>query len=402
MQKVENFIIHYHCSISFIISIKIDLSIFPLLQAFNSVNSYPNKEIIELLLNTCLNCREEEIINESCNIVQNISQIPNVFNYDILQKDRKINLNKELPFEFLANEDESLYFNNIIYIVMNSLGNIEGYEKLNKEDEPNEVMEEINKVFFNIVNYKETRKIEKPEIIYIFFHTIISILKNDIQQNQSLMKKTLLYRIIKKVSLSKLIKNICELFDYTTYYDYEQISFIQSDIQLLIYLISLYSYTKPKSSKNDKNYLINREDIINLIKSNITEGMLIPFIETIIDIKIKQGVIERILQNKCNYEGRRVVPLHFKFDEDKILAYCLNFIPRDLSCKGYLVVIHILLLLIQSFIIDHPLTNEHKSEWINVLKDIKDLSNGFSSRNSTEPNEIKYEQELSYYYNLFE
>jgi len=55
------------------------------------------------------------------------------------------------------------------------------------------------------------------------------------------MKKTLLYRIIKKVTLNKLIINICELFDYTTYYEYEQISFIQSDIQLLIYLV-LYIY----------------------------------------------------------------------------------------------------------------------------------------------------------------
>jgi len=51
------------------------------------------------------------------------------------------------------------------------------------------------------------------------------------------MKKTLLYRIIKKMTLNKLILKLCELFDYTTYYNYEQISFIQSDIQLLIYLV---------------------------------------------------------------------------------------------------------------------------------------------------------------------
>jgi len=51
------------------------------------------------------------------------------------------------------------------------------------------------------------------------------------------MKKKLLYRIIKKMTLNKLILKLCELFDYTTYYNYEQISFIQSDIQLLIYLV---------------------------------------------------------------------------------------------------------------------------------------------------------------------
>jgi len=388
---IENFIEENHY-----------ISIFPLLQTFSSVNAYPNKEIIELLLNTCLNDSEEDIVNESCNIVQQISFIPNVFNYNnLIENQKNPNINRELPFEFLANEDESLYFHNIIYIMMNSLGNIEGYEKLNKDDEPNEVMEEINRVYFNIVKYKETRKIEKTESIYLFFHTIITILKNDILRNQSLMKKTILYRIIKKVTLSKLIINICELFDYTTYYDYERITYIQSDIQLLIYLISLFSYTKPKSSRNDKNYLINREDLINTIYSNTTERMLFPFIETMTDIKVKQGVIERILQNKCNYDGRRGVPLHFKLDENKILGYCLNFIPRDKTCRGFLSVIRILFLLVQSFLTHNTLTPTHKSEWLNVLQDIEDIVNDFSLRKSIDPIEIKYEEELTNYFNLF-
>ncbi|ORX86286.1 hypothetical protein BCR32DRAFT_290135 [Anaeromyces robustus] len=388
---IENFIEENHY-----------ISIFPLLQAFNSINSYPNKEIIELLLNTCLNDSEDEVVNEACNIIQHISSIPNIFNYKKLKDNsKKQDIDRELPFEFLADEDESLYFDNIIYIMKNSLGNIEGYEKLNKDNEPNEVMEEINRVFFNIIRYKETRKIEKIENITIFFHTIVMILKNDILQNQNLMKKTMLYRIIKKITLSKLIINTCELFDYTIYYKNEQITFIQSDIQLFIYLISLYCYTKPKSSKDEKNYLINKEELINILYSNITERMLLPFIETITDIKIKQGVIERILQNKCNYEGRRGVPLHFKLDENKILGYCLNFIPRDTSCKGYLTIIHILFLLIQSFLINNNLTQTHKSEWLDVLQDIEDIVNGFSKRKGVDSKEIQYEEELFNYYNLF-
>ena len=124
-----------------------------------------------MLLNTCLSDEDEEIINESCSIVQHISSIPKVFNY---QENEKIKyINKELPFEFLANDVEQLYFDNIINIMMNSLGNvknkyyihihilikkngynfkintffffnkIEGYEKLNQDNEPNEVMEEV-------------------------------------------------------------------------------------------------------------------------------------------------------------------------------------------------------------------------------------------------------------------
>jgi len=109
-----------------------------------------------------------------------------------------------------------------------------------------------------------------------------------------------------------------------------------------------------------------------------------------------------MLHNKCNYEGRRNVPLHTKLDEDKVLGYCLNFKTRDISCKGNLEVVHLLLLLVQSFITNHPLTDKHKSEWFNVLVDIKDIANFFSSKKNADQNEINYEKELSYYYNLFE
>jgi hypothetical protein len=142
------------------------ISVFPILQAFNSVNTYPNKEIIELLLNTCLNNNDKSVVNEACGIIENIACIPGIYDYEKLNKPNK---NKELPFEFIANEDELFYFNNIIYIMMNSLGNIEGYEKLNKDDEHNEVLDEINKELFNIVRYKETRIIKKPVNIYLFF-----------------------------------------------------------------------------------------------------------------------------------------------------------------------------------------------------------------------------------------
>jgi len=119
------------------------------------------------------------------------------------------------------------------------------------------------------------------------------------------------------------------------------------------------------------------------------------------DIKVKQGVIERILQNKCNYDGRRGVPLHFKLDENKVLGYCLNFIPRDKTCRGFLSVIRILFLLVQSFLINNTLTPTHKSEWLNVLQDIEDIVNDFSLRKSIDPVEIKYEEELTNYFNLF-
>jgi len=52
------------------------------------------------------------------------------------------------------------------------------------------------------------------------------------------MKKTLLFRIIKSINLKKLLINICELYDYTTFHDFDEISFIQYDIQLFIYMVT--------------------------------------------------------------------------------------------------------------------------------------------------------------------
>jgi len=118
------------------------------------------------------------------------------------------------------------------------------------------------------------------------------------------------------------------------------------------------------------------------------------------DIKVKQGVIERVLQNKCNYDGRRGVPLHFKLDENKLLGYCLNFIPIDKTCRGVVSVIRILFLLVQSFLINNTLTQSYKSDWLNVLQDIEDIVKNFTNKN-TDLEEIKYEEELSNYFILF-
>jgi len=67
------------------------------------------------------------------------------------------------------------------------------------------------------------------------------------------MKKTMLFRIIKNINLNKLISNICELYDYTTYYDYDKISLIQTDIQQFIYMVR---ERKKKKKKKEKKIII--------------------------------------------------------------------------------------------------------------------------------------------------
>jgi len=66
------------------------------------------------------------------------------------------------------------------------------------------------------------------------------------------MKKTMLFRIIKNINLNKLISNICELYDYTTYYDYDKISLIQTDIQQFIYMVRERKKKKKKKKKEKK------------------------------------------------------------------------------------------------------------------------------------------------------
>jgi len=88
--------------------------------------------MIELLLNTCFNCNDVSIVNEACNIIENIACIPGIYDYEKLNNSNKnFILNKELPFDFIANEDESFFFNNIIYIMKNSLGNVNIYIFIN-------------------------------------------------------------------------------------------------------------------------------------------------------------------------------------------------------------------------------------------------------------------------------
>jgi len=115
-----------------------------------------------------------------------------------------------------------------------------------------------------------------------------------------------------------------------------------------------------------------------------------------IDNKVKQGIIERILHNKC--KGN--VSLYTKLNEDKIIAYFFNFKPKDNSYKSNSTVIRSLLLLIQSYLVDHTLTKEYQQEWMNALTVIDDKVNLVLEQSTKDSEEIKYKEELFNYNNL--